>query len=312
MSRPNVSTLLEAAARAALLLLVAPLLAFVVIGSVAPEFHVDRYEFQAGEGYVPVKVAPTVEARSGPLRLAGFYLRFLGGVVSGAPGRSREAADRPLTTLLLGRCLPSLGALAVALTVATGAAIGGALAGMARRRPLLWPLARAADIVEGLPLPFVAMVGFVAVVRMAPRGSPLESDAAMVLWAGLALALGDAVAVGLLRDARDEAFRGTTRPYVLAARLRGETTAQALIPNLMPLLGARIRGALLLFLGGLVVVEPAMGINGLGETFKDIVTDRAGTDALLFAGVLLLFAVPVAGADLVATLVAAGSTEGAP
>lgn len=307
MSRRQTSRVLRAVARAAALLLLSPLVVFVVIGSVAPEFSVDRYAYVVDEGYVPVPAAPMSQVRSDPLSLTTFYLRFLGGVVSGAPGRCREAADRPLTQLLLRRSLPSLGALAVAMVVAIGAATAGALLGMSRGRSLPWPVARVADLVEGLPLPFVAMVTFVAVVRLTTRGSPLESDAAMILWAGLALALGDAIAVGLLRDARDEAARGMARPHVLAARLRGETARQALVPNLLPVLAARIRGALLLFLGGLVVVEPALGINGLGETFKDIVTDRAGTDALLFAGVLLLFAIPVAGADLIATLAASGS-----
>ena len=312
MSRRQTSRVLLAVARAAGLLLLAPLAAFVLIGSVAPEFRVDRYAYVAREGYVPVTADAVAESGNDPLALGAFYMRFLGGFVSGASGRCREAADRPLTSLLLSRSLPSLGALAVAMAVAIGSAVAGTLLGMTRRRSLPWPLERATDLVEGLPLPFVAMVTFVAIVRLAPRGSPLESDAAMVLWAGVALALGDAIAVGLLREARDEASRGMTRPYVLAARLRGETARQALVPNLMPILGARVRGAMLLFLGGLVVVEPAMGVNGLGETFKDIVTDRAGTDALLFAGVLLLFAIPVAAADLVATLTAAGDPEGTP
>ena len=44
----------------------------------------------------------------------------------------------------------------------------------------------------------------------------------------------------------------------------------------------------------------------------DIVTDRAGTDVLLFAGVLTLFAIPVAAADLLASAARAGGTGGSP
>ena len=203
----------------------------------------------------------------------------------------------------------------MALALTAVAAALGILLGRFRPRERRWsrpPLAVLGCLVEGAPLPFVAMIAFVIVVRLAPRGSIWESDGAMILWAGLALALGDAVLSGVMRDTRDETRRTAGRPFVLAARLRGEGLLAALLPNLLPVVGARFRGAALLFLGGLVVVEPALGINGLGETFTDIVTDRAGTDALLFAGVLTLFAVPVALADLLATVAQAGSTEGTP
>lgn len=296
-----------------LLLVVLPLTSFVAVGALAPEFHLDRYEYVRGEGYVPAPPTTSDPADPDVFDLAGFYLRFAGGLLAGQPGRSRDAADRPLTRLLAERCLPSLGILGVALALTALGGCVGVLAGLWRRRSPRWsrpPGALLACLVEGAPLPFVAMISFVAVVRLAPRGSWPESEAAMVLWAGLALALGDAVLSGVLRDLRDETRRASRRPFVLAARLRGERPLAALLPNLLPVIGARFRGAALLFLGGLVVVEPALGVNGLGETFTDIVTDRAGTDALLFAGVLTLFAVPVAAADLLATVARAGSTEG--
>jgi ABC-type dipeptide/oligopeptide/nickel transport system permease component len=305
----------RAVGRALLLAVVLPLTAFVAVGALAPEFHLDRYEFVAGEGYVPAVPPAGEAAEPGIGELTAFYLRFAGGLLVGLPGRSRDAADRPLTQLLADRCLPSLGILAVALSLTAGAAALGILLGRSSPRRRRWsrpPRALLGCIVEGAPLPFVAMIAFVIVVRLAPRGSFWESDGAMVLWAGLALALGDAVLSGVLRDTRDETRRVARRPFVLAARLRGEGLLATLLPNLVPVVGARFRGAALLFLGGLVVVEPALGINGLGETFTDIVTDRAGTDALLFAGVLTLFAVPVALADLLATAARAGGTEGTP
>ncbi len=307
--------LVRAGARAILLLVVLPLVSFVAVGALAPEFHLDRYEYEQGEGFVPAPPAAGEPTDPGISDLAGFYLRFAGGLVAGRPGRSRDAADRPLTTLLVQRCTPSLGILVVALGLTALGACAGVLAGLWRRRSPRWsrpPAALLACLVEGFPLPFVAMIAFVAVVRLAPRGSAWESEAALIVWAGLALALGDAVITGVLRDVRDETRRASRRPFVLAARLRGESTLAALLPNLLPVVGARFRGAALLFLGGLVVVEPALGINGLGETFTDIVTDRAGTDVLLFAGVLTLFAIPVAAADLLASAARAGGTGGSP
>jgi len=307
--RAGLRTTLLALLRFAVLLFVLPLAAFVVVGSVAPEFHLDRYTYEQGEGYVPQVRPPDADDRAGVGQLAGFFTRASLGLVGGAPGRSREAADRSLGTLLAGRAGPSLGILAVATGVSLLGLAAGVSAGAWRaRRGWRTPRwlralgAPGATALEGLPLPFVAMIAFVLVVRLVPRDGVLESDAAMVIWAGLALAAGDAVLHGVIRGAGLETRRGLSRPYVLAARLRGERPLAALWPNLLPVLGAHLRAAVLLFLGGLVIVEPALGINGLGETFKDIVTDRAGTDVLLFAGVLWLFAVPVATVDLVATV----------
>ncbi len=312
-----VRTGLAAVARLALLLLVLPMTAFVVVGSVAPEFHLARYEYDPGAGFVPVPRSAAEMERPGAGELARFFTRFVGGLITGAPGRSREAADRPLTELLADRAAPSLAILAVALTLSLSSTVAGALLALrGTRRGGRWRrlaevlTAPGATILEGLPLPFVGMMAFVAVVRAVPRGGWLESDGALLLWAGLALALGDAVTTGMVRAARGETRRALDRPYVLAARLRGESALATLAPNLIPVLGARARGAMLLFLGGLVVVEPALGINGLGETFKDIVTDRAGTDVLLFAGVLVMLAIPVALADIASHLWRAAGTEG--
>ncbi len=309
---------LRAIGRLMVLSLALPAIAFVGVGLFAPEFHLDRYEYSLTEGFEPAMPPPGERDRPGVTELTGFYGRFVVGVLRGNPGRSREAADRPLTRLLLQRARPSLSVLVVATTVAmlftaAGVAIGARARPRSRAaRIARWPGGALVGLLEGLPLPFVAMVAFVLVVRLAPRDGWAESDPAMVLWAGLALALGDAMVTTLWNEAGDETRRGLGRPYVLAARLRGEPPLAAVLPNLLPVLGARLRGTLLLFLGGLVVVEPALGINGLGETFKDIVTDRGGTDVLLFAGVLLLFALPVALADLVTTVLDAGGTEGVP
>ena len=296
--------------RFALFAFVLPLVAFVAVGSFAPGFHLDRYAYEPGTGYVPQ--SPPDDENSSPsvVELSGFYLRFASGAAVGRSGRSREAADRSMARLLLQRALPSAGVVAVALAltaVLTALALPlglresaprGALARVRRRLG-----AAVATVFDGLPLPVAGMLTFVLVVRLAPRDSWLESPAALVLWAGIALAAGDAVAFGAARAVREEARRTALRPFLLAARLRGETPLAAAWPVLLPLVGARLRGAILLFLGGLLVVEPALGINGLGETFRDIAVDRAGTDALLLAGVLQLFALPVALVDGIAAVV---------
>lgn len=316
-TRGYARSILVLAARFVMFAFVLPLVAFVAVGSFAPGFHLDRYGYEAGTGYVPRASSrgevspPTVSA------LGSFYVRFAAGAAVGRSGRSREAADRPVSQLLLERARPSLVIVAVALALTAGltalavplglraSRAGGSVARWRRRltRPLT-------AVLDGIPLPVAGMLAFVLVVRLAPRDSWLESPAAMVVWAGLALALGDAVAFGAARAARDEARRTALRPFLLAARLRGDTPLAAAWPVLLPLLGARLRGATLLFLGGLLVVEPALGINGLGETFRDIAVDRAGTDALLLAGVLQLFALPVALIDGISVLVGGGRRGG--
>jgi ABC-type dipeptide/oligopeptide/nickel transport system permease component len=298
---------IRAVARSLVLAILFPCAAFVVIGSAAPEFQLDRYRLDEAEGYVPRTLAPGGGRDPSVAALTGFYLQFFSCGCRGHFGRSRDAADRPLSALLAQRALPSAGVLAVALAVTIVATWAGfRLSGRVRRsgwRRALHSLPVALGwMTEGLPLPFTGMVAFVLVVRLAPRDGILESAGAMVIWAGLALALGDAVSAGVVRAVRAEAGRVRRRPHVLAARLRGETEGAALWPVLLPVAAARLRSATLLFLGGLVVVEPALGINGIGETLRDLVVDRAGIDALLLAGVLQLFAIPVALLDLAASM----------
>lgn len=297
------------ASRFVLFAFVLPLVAFVAVGSFAPDFDLDRYGYESGTGYVPGTPPDGERAEPTVADLSTFYLRFAASAAVGRSGRSREAADRPLTRLLVQRALPSAGIVAVALALTAGLTALAVPLGL-RATPPGGTLARArrrlrgavATVLDGIPLPVAGMLTFVLVVRLAPRDSWLESPAALVLWAGFALALGDAVAFGAARAAREEARRTALRPFLLAARLRGETPLAAAWPVLLPLVGARLRGAVLLFLGGLLVVEPALGINGLGETFRDIAVDRAGTDALLLAGVLQLFALPVAVVDGIAAV----------
>ena len=55
---------------------------------------------------------------------------------------------------------------------------------------------------------------------------------------------------------------------------------------------------LLALLGGLLVVEGIFGVNGLGETLRDLVVDRQGPDPLLLCGVLLVFSLAVTLVEL--------------
>ena len=49
------------------------------------------------------------------------------------------------------------------------------------------------------------------------------------------------------------------------------------------------RKSTLALLGGLLVVEGVFGVNGLGETLRDLVVDRRGLDPLLLCAVLICF-----------------------
>ena len=285
-----------------------PGLLFAILCTVRGGVCLDAYAWEEGTGFRPVQERCSPGTQAGAAAGIRFYSRFVAGLGTGRSGLSREDTTRSLAALLGQRAGRSGAIVGVALLVlALHALVGTGLGRLRRalderrfpdesdpdgRRPrILAPPA-------GLPLPIAGFVLFAAVVRLLPPGHPLDFDRAGVLWAGLALAWADGVAallfVGLSRTSSTE--RG--RPWADAARLLGGDVEPAVADVTARARAAQVRGALLTLLGGLLVVEGIFGVNGLGETLRDLVVDRQGLDPLLLCGVLLVFTLAVTVVEL--------------
>lgn len=258
-------------------------------------------------------------------KAGAFYLRSLYGSLTLRSGRSREDAATPLVKLLGGRGLRSMGVMGVALAVLSLVyLLQGLAARLARRWNQLNLHVRsrggkpslAGRFVEnaaswlarlmppgGLPLPIAGLVVFIAVSRLVP-GPELgalhwldptghSNDWAKILWAGLALSLADGAASILMRGWRHVTSVEMHRSYADSLRMWGCDPAPAVAQVSRAVRAAQLRGGLLALLGGLLVVEGVFGVDGLGETLKDLIVDRQGLDALLLANVLAVFALIV-------------------
>jgi ABC-type dipeptide/oligopeptide/nickel transport system permease component len=273
-----------------ILSLVLPGLLFCAITQSRSGVCLSSYEWSSEEGFLPT---PATCSRKDPTPLAAsleFYGRSVGGLLTGKSGQSRENATLSLTELLKRRTLRSLSVVGVAALFLLCFGLAGRLARqllhgrwprLLHRVPLLLP--------AGLPLPIAGFAVFACVLRLLRPGSPLDFDRAAVLWAGLALFLSDGVLFTLLRG-MGESLRGELkRRYAETLGLWGADAEKAAAEVSARVRASQVRGALLASFGGLIVVESIFGINGLGETLKDLVVDRQGLDPLLLCGVLLLF-----------------------
>ena len=294
--------------RGLLLAVAIPGLLFAVLCSVRGGVCLDAYAWEEGIGFRPVqeRCAPGTQAGAG----AGirFYVRFVGGLASGRSGLSREDTTRSLLALMGQRTARSGAIVAVAVAALALHVLLGEGFGWLRRRRLDRRRPEESDpdahrpLVPsppaGLPLPIAGFVLFAAVVRILPPGHPLDYDRAGVLWAGLALAWADGVAallfVGLARTSAAERWR----PWADTTRLLGADAEPAINHVTARARAAQLRAALLALLGGLLVVEGIFGVNGLGETLRDLVVDRQGLDPLLLCGVLLVFTLCVSLVEL--------------
>jgi len=285
--------------RSLLLALVLPGLLFCAVASAERGLCLTAYAWEPGVGYRPELSECGPGEQASIVAAAGFYARATVGLFTGRSGRSREDASRSLGSLLIKRGGRSLAILAVA-TLLLGLAVLASAGGrrltsqLARldwlRRPLgtlrsLGPLAPPG----GLPLPLGGLVVFALVIRLAPAGSVLDYDRAGILWAGVALALADGVAAVLVGGLRHTLNVERAQPYSEALNLWGADPGPANRDVSRRVRAAQIRGGVLALVGGLLVVEGVFGVNGLGETLKDIVVDRRGLDPLLLSAVLLVF-----------------------
>ncbi len=214
--------------------------------------------------------------------LGGFWL----GVVTGDMGTSYRGL--PIATMVVQGAERSLPILAGALAASLGT--GLTLALLLPRSAGRWPRALRSGL-HALSLVPVFLLGYLALVVFAvpPDGG------ARTLAAVLILALGDGtltdVVLGL--DAEVEALR--ERDFVQSARLRGLPLALRLVPHIaLPL--ARLAASKMAFLlGGILVLEMVLGIQGLG-----LMGYRAATrpDFPLLLAIAVFSTALVAGAHL--------------
>jgi ABC-type dipeptide/oligopeptide/nickel transport system permease component len=284
--------------RATLLALLLPGVLFCAVAGSRRGLCLQGYAWEPGTGYRPVPSDCAPDENSRVPEAALFYGRAVSGFAAGRWGRSREDASRPLLPMLAGRAARSLLVLGVG---ALGVLLLGAASALFRRRgSVLVP--------AGLPLPIAGLLVFVAVVRLLPPGSPFDYDRAGLLWAGLALALADGVGALFLLGRRQVMEEELAQPYADALTMLGRDPRPAARWVARRVSAAQLRGAILGLVGGLLVVEGMFGVNGLGETLRDLVVDRRGVDPLMLLSVLLFFSGLVLGVELlpVERLVARG------
>ncbi len=245
----------------------------------------DAYAWEAGVGYQPTTQRCDPDERPGLFAGAAFFGRATVGLLSGRGGRSREDASRPMIALLGERSVRSGAVVAVALLALALHAVASRKSG----RDLSPPL--------GLPLPIAGFALFAAVVRLLPPDSPLDYDRAGLLWAGLALAWADGVGGTAWSGVRHASATERARTWARTVRLWGADVEAAVAEVSAPARSAQVRAAVLGLVGGLLVVEGIFGVNGLGETLRDLLVDRRGLDPLLLSGVLLAFSVAVTVLD---------------
>ena len=278
----GLARLRRAAVRAALVFVALASL-FALVGASRSGICLPSYRWDDDAGYLPVPDRCGPEVETALLDGAAFFVRASSGSLVGRGGRSREDASRGLLGLLVQRGGRSVAVLAVALI----------MVGLGSR------VARGRLLPAGVPLPVAGFVLFAVVLRLVPPASAWDYDRAGILWAGLALALADGVA-RLLRDGvRARTAEEAGKPWAEHVALWGVPTTPLVDAVTLAERAAMARGAVLGLLGGLVVVEAAFGVNGLGETLKDLIVDRAGLDPLLLAGVLGSFGLAVLALDAV-------------
>jgi len=268
-----------------------PGLLFCAITQSRDSVCLESYDWTDGEGFAPVRGGCAEELGATLGESVQFYARMVGGLARGEVGQSRENPTVSLATLLSRRTGRSLAVVGVALALVV---VGRGLALLVRLL-LAGPIRRGGrfripfGVPAGLPLPIAGFAVFAGVLRMLPPGSPFDFDRAGVLWAGLALVLSDGVLFGLIGGMRGSLRNELRRRYAETMALWGGPAESAAAEVSAAVRASQIRGALLASFGGLIVVESIFGINGLGETLKDLVVDRQGLDPLLLCGVLLLF-----------------------
>ncbi|MCB9778154.1 MAG: ABC transporter permease subunit [Alphaproteobacteria bacterium] len=240
-----------------------------------------------------------------PLRIA----RWLGHAARGDLGTSLSVRPGASVLELLGG---SVGSSALLLLGAMVAGMGGGLA-LAALTARGRGLARA--VVQVLSVPPVFLMAYLAVVginatvwalvqagHIAPPSwfaLPAEPSAVRTALAVCVLAFGSGALGEIHVACEQELQRLRQAPFVTAARARGAPVAGLLFRNLAPSLLSLAAARLPLLLGGLVVLERVLLLDGAGSLLWQACTQR---DAPLAMGIAVCAASLVAAGGLLADL----------
>lgn len=284
----------------------------MVVFAATAALGADAVAVRAGGRATPAELA-LLRAEAGLDRpLPVRYLEWLGGLLTGDPGRSL-VSGRPVGELVAQRATISVTLVVAALAIAVPLTV--ALAWAAARGPRSLRPAVTAGIVGGAAVPQVVVAAALAgllsaawglvppVSLLPPTAAPWSSPRLLVLPV-LTLALPTAAyAAGLLRGVVSDV---AARPFVRDAELRGIAPAAVLTRYVAPVVApAALRvlavsgGALL---AGTALVETLFGVAGLGELLVGAVAAR---DVPVVQAVALLAAAVVVTGLLVTDVAAA-------
>ena len=215
-----------------------------------------------------------------PARLAG----WLADAIRGDLGTSwvvRPGA--PVTEVVARPVLRSLCLLAGALVLSLSAALPLAWAESPGRRWARTP-ARWVSLVPLFLLAHGLIAGLNAgawraleagwIDRPAWFALPQEDSALRTAIAVALLAWGSGALSSLVDDLRDALATLRASPFVEAARARGESTRAMVARNLAPTLAALLADRLAFFLGGLVILEKVLLLDGAGALLWRAALDR--------------------------------------
>jgi peptide/nickel transport system permease protein len=238
------------------------------------------------------------------------YARFMAAAVGGDLGTSLTyRPGAPVVELLGGTAGRSLSLVLGALVTSLAWGVGLAYLTAGRSSALR----RAAQIVSVAPvflLAWLAMSSLNEVTfslmeagRIARPGwfaLPDEDSALKTALAVIVLAVGSSALTEIHAAAEDELTRIRRSGYVDAARARGAPLWPHVLLNLLPPVSSLAASRAAFFVGGLVIIEKVLHLNGVGAMLWQACRMR---DYPLALGITVVAAAAVCGARLLADLV---------
>jgi ABC-type dipeptide/oligopeptide/nickel transport system permease component len=218
----------------------------------------------------------------------------------------------PVAEVIATPAARSLGLLTAAAALATLLGVGLATWTAGRRAPeraIVWAISLvpvfllARLTVAGVNAGVWSMMQAGWISRPAWFALPLEEHPVRWALAVTLLAVGSGALSEVHTEVEGVLGRIRASGYVEAARARGAPTWPHVVRNLLPPLTTLVASRVAFFVGGLVIVEKVLLLNGLGAILWQAAMDR---DYPLALGITLVTAATVAAVRLVADLARTG------
>jgi peptide/nickel transport system permease protein len=213
------------------------------------------------------------------------YLHWLGGLLTGDPGRSMSS-DLPVRTLIASRLPKSLLLAGLTALVATPVALAiGVAAAMRKDSALDRGLSLLTLSMVAAPEFLIATLGvllFAVKLRWLPSITLIpEAPSALDLFRAYALpvaTLAFVVIAQMARMTRAAVIDQLQQPYVEMATLKGLSRARVVLVHALPNAAGPIANAIALslsyLLGGAIIVETIFNYPGIASLMVDAVTSR--------------------------------------